>query len=63
MMIYSESRPIEKGMYYGTGKDLILQARALRKEMTCTEKVLWERCIWKADAFPLFRGGVGLLGR
>jgi len=40
MMIYSESRTIEKGMYYGAGKDLILQARALRKEMTEAQKVL-----------------------
>jgi very-short-patch-repair endonuclease len=31
----------EKNMYYGAKKELILQARVLRKEMTRAEEILW----------------------
>lgn len=32
---------IEKNMYFGAKKELILQARELRKDMTKAEEILW----------------------
>jgi len=32
---------VEKSMYFGAKKELILQARELRKNMTRAEEILW----------------------
>jgi very-short-patch-repair endonuclease len=36
-------RTIERNMYFGAKKDIILRARELRKDMTAAEEVLWNR--------------------
>jgi very-short-patch-repair endonuclease len=36
-------RTIERDMYFGAKKDIILQARELRKDMTEAEEALWNR--------------------
>jgi len=45
---------IEKNMYFGAKKELILLARELRKKMTPAEVVLWKYQMPHANPPPIF---------
>lgn len=54
MMAYL-GRTIERDMYFGARKDVILFARELRKNMTRAEEVLWSRLRKKQIEGYIFR--------